>query len=327
VFLSLDTITPNRDVALSLPGEVARRYRALPVARDNGRVTVVMANPADQAARQAVTAALLSRSTDAAGSVLSVTIVQGDPAEIDAWLAELWPVSQAQAELHVWLREPLHGEKETAEAFAEAIARILGATLSRFNPVTDDLPQAVRTSANALVLLPCADYGLRNHLLQSGEADGPAVLIGCRARWPLHKLLVIVRGDQVDDLALTWAARLARPSGATVTALMVAPSASPGQGEASDEGIPALLATTSLTGRKMKHAAERLAALQLDATLHLRQGVPEAVIREELAAGAYDLAITGLAVRGGEARWRLRPFLDRLLLDVSCPLLIVRSDG
>ena len=58
VFLSLDTLTPNRDVALSLPGDVARRYHALPIAQDNGRVTVVMANPADQTAREAVEAAL-----------------------------------------------------------------------------------------------------------------------------------------------------------------------------------------------------------------------------------------------------------------------------
>ena len=97
---------------------------------------------------------------------------------------------------------------------------------------------------------------------------------------------------------------------------------SPTYGEASDEGIPAFLAATSATGRKMKQAAKRLAALQLDGTLHLRQGAPEAVIREELAADDYDLAITGLAVRGWEARWRLRPFLDHLLQDVRCPLLV-----
>ena len=43
VFLSLDTFTPNRNVALSLPEDFARRYRALPIAQDNGRITVAMA--------------------------------------------------------------------------------------------------------------------------------------------------------------------------------------------------------------------------------------------------------------------------------------------
>jgi nucleotide-binding universal stress UspA family protein len=187
------------------------------------------------------------------------------------------------------------------------------------------LLQSIPASADTLVILPCADYTLRNQLLQAPTGPGPAVLIGCRARWPLHKLLVIVRGDQVDDRALAWAARLARPSDATVTALMVAPPASPGDHEPPDEGLSTLLATTTVTGRKMKHAAERFAALQLDGTLHLRQGTPETVIREEMAADVYDLVITGLAVRGWEARWRLRPLLDRLLLDLACPLFIVKA--
>jgi nucleotide-binding universal stress UspA family protein len=106
---------------------------------------------------------------------------------------------------------------------------------------------------------------------------------------------------------------------------MVAPPASPGDHEPPDEGLSTLLATTTVTGRKMKHAAERFAALQLDGTLHLRQGTPETVIREEMAADVYDLVITGLAVRGWEARWRLRPLLDRLLLDLACPLFIVKA--
>jgi nucleotide-binding universal stress UspA family protein len=75
----------------------------------------------------------------------------------------------------------------------------------------------------------------------------------------------------------------------------------------------------------MKHVTDRLAGLQLDGMVHLRQGAPEAMIREELAATTYDLAITGLAVRGWEARWRLRPFLDGLLADATCPLLIVSA--
>lgn len=325
VFLSLDTLSPQQEVALSLPQELARRYRALPVARDNGSVTVVMANPADQDARQAVTAALTDQSPGRPGGILSVTIVQGDPDEIDGWLDKLWPMKQVSPDLRVWLREPLHGEVDSIYFFAEILARALGATLFRFNPITDELPPVALNSADSLVILPCADHKLRNRLLQQNEGSGPAVLVGCRTHWPLQKLLVIVRGDEVDDLALAWAARLARPSGASVTALMVAPATAPGHDLAIDDDISTLLAATSTTGRKMKRAAEHLAALQLDGIVHLRQGAPEAVIREELAANAYDLAITGLAVRGWEARWRLRPFLDGLLLDLTCPLLIVKA--
>lgn len=325
VFLSLDTLTPNRDVALSLPGDVARRYHALPIAQDNGRVTVVMANPADQTAREAVEAALTVKTEDSHGDVSSVFVVQGDPAAIDAWLAELWPASEERPELHVWLRDPLHGEKKRAVTFAENVAEILGTSLSHFSPLTDGLPQAIQASTDTLVILPCSDIKLRNQLLQGSEGPGPAVLIGCQARWPLRKLLVIVRGDEVDDMALAWAARLARPSGAALTALMVALPAPAGHHETKEEGIASLLTANNATGRKMKRTAQRLAALQLDGTLHLRQGVPESVIREELATDDYDLAIAGIAVRGWEAQWRLRPFLDRLLQDAFCPLLVVKA--
>ena len=325
VFLSLDTLTPNRDVALTLPEDVARRYHALPIAQDNGRVTVVMANPGDRTAREAVVAALTVKTEDARGGVSSVYVVQGDPAAIDAWLAELWPVSEEQPELQVWLRDPLHSEKKRALIFAENVAGILDTSLSRFNPLTDGLPQAIRASTDTLVILPCSDIKLRSQLLQTGEGPGPAVLIGCQTRWPLRKLLVIVRGDEVDNKALAWAARLGRPSGATLTALMVALPTPAGHHETDEEGIAALLTATNATGRKMKRTAQRLAALHLDATLHLSQGVPELVIREELATDDYDLAITGIAVRGWEAQWRLRPFLDRLLQDAFCPLLIVKA--
>ena len=325
VFLSLDTLTPNRDVALSLPEDVARHYHALPIARDNGRVTVVMANPGDQTAREAVVAALTVKTEDARGAISSVYVVQGDPTAIDAWLAELWPASEERPELQVWLRDPLHGEKKRAVIFAENVAGILDTSLSHFNPLTDGLPQAIRATTDTLVILPCSDIKLRSQLLQTGKGPGPAVLIGCQTRWPLRKLLVIVRGDEVDNIALAWAARLARPSGAALTALMVALPTPAGHHETDEEGIAALLTATNATGRRMKRTAQRLAALQLDATLHLRQGVPESVIREELATDDYDLAIAGIAVRGWEAQWRLRPFLDRLLQDAFCPLLVVKA--
>ena len=200
VFLSLDTLTPNRDVALSLPGDVARRYHALPIAQDNGVVTVVMANPADQTAREAVEAALTVKTEDSHGDASSVFVVQGDPAAIDAWLAELWPASEERPELHVWLRDPLHGEKKRAVTFAENVAGILDTSLSHFNPLTDGLPQAIRATTDTLVILPCSDIKLRSQLLQTGKGPGPAVLIGCQTRWPLRKLLVIVRGDEVLSL-------------------------------------------------------------------------------------------------------------------------------
>lgn len=342
-FLSLDALqlAPDRSLARRLPGELARRYRALPIAQDNGCITVAMADPSDQVARQALAAALTTDSPGSAAADASLYVVQGDPVAIDAWLSELWPEKDAPLQSEVWLPEPFPGDQQMASAYAANLAALLQATLQRFDLVAGrdcglaaaGSPVLGRFSSDALLVLPCSDDTLRGRWLGDTAGQRPAVLIACQPRWPLRKLLVIVRGDQVDDQALAWAARLAHPSGAAATALMVAPQGQAGHAlalrgalhhEPAEAGIAALLSTGNAAGRKLQQVAQRLAALQLDGTLHLRQGAPEAVIRDELAAAPYDLAITGLAVRGWEARWRLRPFLDKLLQDTRCPLLIAR---
>lgn len=365
-FLNLNTLIPDREAVRWLPSEVARRCRALPVAQDNGVITVAMADPADSAARAQVVAALAGQAVRRSARSPQVYFVQGDAALIDAWLTDLasadrWP-EQAPAPPQVWLREPLHGDKEGIGDYAAHLAALLGATLQRFNPAlaaqgradngTADLhwqpaspghPTAVTAAPEGgalpadgrLVILPCGDFNVSGPLQVAGPGRGPAMLYACRYRWPLRRLLLIVRGDPVDDAALAWAARLVVASGAATTALMVAPH-TPGSPiplrvvsapaaavhSSAHDDISSLLSANSAIGHKMQHVVQRLAALQLDAVLHLRQGAPEAMIREELAAAPYDLAVAGVAVRSPDAQWRLRPLLHRLLPDLDCPLLL-----
>lgn len=363
-FLNLSNLIPDREAVRWLPLDVARRCRALPVAQDNGVVTIALADPADRSAREAVAAALAEQAASRAAQPPEVCLVQGDGALIDAWLADLTgeersPGQAAPTPPQVWLREPLHGDKAAISAYAAQVAALVGAPLHRYDPLlaaSSDLENGARdlrweaaaelrpTSAageGRLVIMPCVDFNLPGPLQISGDGSGPAVLYACRPRWPLRRLLLIVRGDPVDDAALAWAARLAKPtasaSGASATALMVAPHtpgnhaalrvlhAPPGAASAhspAHDDISSLLSANSAIGHKMQHVVQRLAALQLDAVLHLRQGAPEAMIREELASAPYDLAIAGVAVRSADAQWRLRPLLHRLLPDLDCPLLL-----
>ena len=46
-YLTLDELTADRELARRLPPDLAWRYHALPLAEDNGRVTVAMADPDD----------------------------------------------------------------------------------------------------------------------------------------------------------------------------------------------------------------------------------------------------------------------------------------
>lgn len=338
-FLSLRDLTPDRVAARLLPLDVARRCRALPVAQDNGCITVAMADPTDRAAREAVTAALLERAAGQGDGSPQVYLVQGDPALIDIWLANLARVDDDHAPcwsdaqpLDVWLREPLHGDKAAISNYAAQMAALLATQLRRFDPLAagQGWPDLAAPPAHRLVILPCFDYNFPGSLLASVDRSNPApgreygapTLYACRPRWPLRRLLLILRGDPVDDAALAWATRLARASGAAATALMVAPHTTATYAPPAHDDVSSLLSVNTAKGHKMQHAARRLAAMQLDAVLHLRQGKPEVVIREELASTSYDLVVAGVAVRSPDAQWRLRPLLHKLLPEMNCPLLL-----
>jgi nucleotide-binding universal stress UspA family protein len=334
VFLSLSDLTPDRAAVRLLPLDVARRCRALPIAQESGRITVAMAEPSDHASRELVISLLLERTGSLAVGSPQIYLVQGDPALIDTWLADMalvdddqGPVQPAVQPLEVWLREALYGDKAAIIGYAGRIASLLATSLRCFDPLAagQGWPPCAALSAHRLVILPCLDYNLAGPLQANGNGDGATVMFACRPRWPLRRLLLIVRGDPVDDAALAWATRLARASGAAATALMVAPHLPASRALSAHDDISSLLSANNATGHKMQHAAQRLASVQVDAVLHLRQGAPETVIREELASTPYDLAIAGVAVRGAEAQWRLRPLLHKLLPEMNCPLLLTRG--
>lgn len=331
-FLRLEGMTPDRATARLLPSDVAIRCRALPIAQDGGRITVAMADPTDHAARQAVTAAL-RRPSALAGSSPEIFLVQGNPALIDAWLADLAATTEEPAErpVDIWLRESPDND-ETVRSYAEQIALLLSAALQRFDPLAAgrDWPDLSAPAGRRLLILPCYDASISGTLLageasseppQEWEERAPTLYV-CRPRWPLSRLLLIVRGDPVDDAALEWAARLAHASGAAATALMVAPHNPATYAPPVHDDVSSLLSANNAMGHKMQHVLHSLAAMQLDAVLHLRQGAPEIVIREELASTPYDLAVAGVAVHAADAQWRLRPLLHKLLPEMNCPLLL-----
>lgn len=340
-YLDLKDLVPDDEAVRWLPLDVARRCRALPIAQDDGVITIAMADPADGAARDAVVAALTEQAASRSARSPQVYLVRGDGALIDARLADL--AGGEGAPQQVWLREPLHGDRMGVISYATQVAALLGAPLNRYDPL---LPAQERPDSDApgprwesgaaaaddrLVILSCADLTLPDPLQVAGHGSGAALLYACRPRWPLRRLLLIVRGDPVDDAALAWAARLARATGSATTALMIAPHTAAGQASPSPQrrlpfgahdDISSLLSANNALGHKMRHAAQRLDALQMDAVLHLRQGAPEVMIHEELASLPYDLIIAGVAVRGAEAQWRLRPLLHKMLSDLYCPLLL-----
>lgn len=315
-YLTLDKLTVDPMLARLLPSDLAWRCRALPLAEDNGRITVAMADPDDAAAREAIVAALGPRSC----------VVRGSPLAIDARLAEIWGCEAPnQPRLAVYgHHEPAQGEFWD---YARSLGVLLGAKVEPATPPARewDLGRDSEHSRCDLMLFRDRNHPLIRSLLSrasaAGGMDSPqtrlpfGILVAQQPRWPLQRILLAVCAEAADDAALDWAVRLARPSSATVTALAVVPPV-PAMFHGlfrMEQSVAALLATDTALGRQMHHVARSLAECNVDGTMRLRQGAPDHEICHEASERDYDLVV--MATRPCRWLWR------QLRGDPICSLL------
>ena len=337
--LTLDGLTVNLRLARRLAPVVACRYHALPVAEANGRITVVMADPDDTVAREAVVSALGAPSY----------VVKGDSAAIGALLAELWPgVLQRSPRLLVCAHTSPHVHCAQAHVIADEVSRfaltlgdLLDARVGHFSPKTgskdpcDVLAREVERSGYDLVAWGEPEQTTSRQLLsgpaycQAVERVPTSLLIVRRPRLPLRRLLLIVRGEDVDSVAVNWAVRLAQPSGATVTVLAVVPPvpAMYDRCKRMQVSLDALLTTDTALGRQMRQVAQCLVDWDLEATLRLRQGAPDEQIRCEVAEGDFDLIAVATQPHGRWRRWLMRDQVLSLLRWADRPVLVARPSG
>jgi len=323
--LTLDDVKVNLKLARRLSPAVACRYHALPVAEGDGYITVAMANPNDPVAREAVAAALDAPSC----------VVGSDPAAIDALLAEVWPegLQSSPRVLMFAIHCPI---SDAVSTFAQAVGDLLGAHISHSSPVpkTVEICHALVREAERgnydLVIWGEPDQQLVQRLC-SGPAYRTAVermptslLVTRRPRWPLKRLLLIVQGEETDDPAVDWILRLARPSGAAVTALAVLPPvpAMYDQCARMQPGLDKLLSTDTALGRQMHRIARRLVDWEVKGTLRLRQGVPNQEIQLEVTREDYDLIVLAGRHRAAWRRWLIRDWVDSVLSWADRPVLV-----
>jgi nucleotide-binding universal stress UspA family protein len=328
--LTLDGLTVNRRLARRLAPVVACRYHALPVAEANGHITVAMANPDDPAAREAVASALGAPSY----------LVKGSSAVIDALLAELWPgVLQRSPRLLVCAHaNPVADE---VSHYALALGDLLDARVGHFCPkaelpnLCEALVREVERSEYDLVAWGEPEQSLGRQLLsgpaycQALERVPTSLLIVRRPRLPLRRLLLIVRGQEIDNLALNWTVQLAQPSGANVAVLVVVPPV-PVMYEHCKRmqlSLDALLTTDTPLGQQMRRVARCLVDWEIEGRLRLRQGDPEMQIRSEIVEGDYDLITIATQSRDRWERWLVRDQIISLLRWADRPVLVARPSS
>lgn len=329
-YLALDDLTADLRLARRLPRDLAFRYHALPVAEDGGRLTVAMADPEDPVAQAAVVSALGA----------TPYVVQSDQAAIDALLAELWPEKPSPS-LRLLVFPGSRPNVDEQSTYVRALAELLGARVSYYDPVGDATAAAVDALAKVVAL---AGYDLivsgepgqsLIHRLLLGPVDQqkvdqiPTSLLLLRGfRWPLHRILLVVRqhSAETNEAALEWATSLARPAQAAVTVLAVAPPAPAlsSRAEGIQPGLTALLSADTTLGREMHRVARRLVDRDVEATLRLRQGPPGWQLRLEVAAGDYDLIIVGADSSNRWLRWLMGRQVNPLLHWADRPVLIAK---
>ncbi len=326
-YLALDQLAANRKLARRLPSDVAWRFHALPVAEENGRITVAMANPDDAGAREAVFGALGPASC----------VVKADPVAIDSLLAEIW-ADEVRCRLDVRVCAFPDPVPDEVQDYAQALGELLDARVGCLTSARE---------ANALAkdddCAPCdlVVFGRRRHplierLLSRSVADGApvsqereipfAVLVARGPRWPLRSILLVLWGGETDQAAVDWVVRLAQPSGGAVTVLAVVPPvpAMYGRQTGMDQGLPVLLTSATPLGQQMRQTARRLVECEIEGTLKLRQGPPDWQICCEIVKGDYDL----IALAAKPCRWWLRwlegDVVIPLLSKADRPMLIAR---
>jgi nucleotide-binding universal stress UspA family protein len=327
-YLDIGEIKPNPQLAHLLPVDIARRYHALPVAKEGRQITVAMANPEDVEAQQVVRAALGT----------SPCVVRLDIQAIDKILAELWPqTSPNNVNILAW--SPSEGTSVQIEAYAQSLAMLLDGTLSYFEAIEGHqqavdilVDKADLLKADVIVFQAHDPSLLRRLLHKTGENKlvdraSASLLIARNPRWPLQKILLLLRSADADQFALDWCVRLASASRARVTVLPVIPPPPVvyNRDPRIQSNLSGLLNTDCPLGRKLRETAQRLVDSKIEGTLRLREEPLEWQIRAEVDEGNYDLIILAPDSGNRLRRWVLGDFVNPLLAWADRPVWIAKN--
>jgi hypothetical protein len=322
--LELNHLEPNLQVAKTLPADLARRYHALPVAKDGEKITVAMADPNDVKARQAVLATFGN----------STCIVQADLNTIDRLLEDLWPEQQSQSlKFLTWITNDT--SYKDVENFAQTFSAILGAQLISFETSTNgidiakDLVEKINLVGADLVIYRAPQQSLIKRLVGYPDENSLVDLLGVsslivkRFRWPIKQILLVIRNENSDETSLNWTLNLAKKSGAFVTVLPIT-NPIPAFYSSLPQDVPSLISSDCALGRKMRWVANKLLEWEIDGSLRLRNELPNDQIRCEVLEGDHDLIVIAADPENMIRRMLVGTLVAPLLSWADRPLLIAK---
>lgn len=324
--LALKGLSLEPRLARRLPAELARRFHALPLAEDRGRITVAMADPDDPVAREAIVAVLGP----------AACVVQCDAEAIDSLLAQIWGEQAWHPRTALACAFPNPFSPPVAH-YARALSELLDLRLHRLRTpggLSELDGQTVAGLHDLYMFEDAAHPLLRGLLLTRGESKDPAgcarfpqaALLVREPRWPVARILLILCGQERDSAAVEWVLYLAHKARSRVTVLAVVPPvpAMYGHRAGMGDGLPGLVTANSPLGQEMRQVARHLVAWEIEATLRLREGPPLAQIRSEVVEGDYDLVAVASRSCSALQRWLHGERTNDLLQLTSRPVLVAR---
>lgn len=322
--LMLDELTLDPELVHLFSSRLASRFHTLPVAKAGGRITVVIADPEDLEARNAIETTLGR----------TPYFVRGDQAKIDALIHMLYP-NLAQASQYI-LALGDHARLDTLERCARDIGIALQIKDIRQKPIDEGDLISLAHSADygrcRLVIVEFPERKLLQRILRGSVEISflrrlPISCLITQGQWTSFETpLLILHGDSSDMIALEWVIKLAYLQPAHVTAVLVLPQV-PGMYDGLEKmrySIPELLHQESMLGRNLRQVMQRLQDHHVKGDLFLKQGIRAWEIRRFLESRRFDLMITAYRPAGRLQRQIQEETLIQMLGWSDRPMLIAK---
>lgn len=220
-------------------------------------------------------------------------LVRTNPVFISDLLLTVWP-DEISASLRLLVATPTEGATARFLAYSQRLGNLLNSQIIY-------IPLDEAAAGLALTTPP----------IPARTTLPIALLLVQQPRWPLRHILLILQGEPSESALLAWVLRLARPAGTVVTLLLLSPPLI---------GQPWSRSQVMSGGERklpapVQHLARQLTQAGISTELCLRQGSPEAQIRQETAAAEVDLAL--IINQPDTLLNRITPWFDRPLLIIA----------
>jgi hypothetical protein len=304
-YLSIDLhdIPIDQELVNRIPYGLALYYLALPLARENGTITVAMARPDNQAALLALRGLL-------GGEIVPV---QGAADDIRAAINyHHAPEKPPEARILAWSASA--GLKPAVAYLATVFSVALNAPVTILDATQVDVRTALTIACEgqyALTVLTPSDDMTVSELLR--HSTTPLLLVrGDHCR--LQRILFSSRGYASDDRALEWVMPVWK-QGTVMTWLPLL-----------EESLQGLAGALAINGPTRRHIEQRLRRLEQGGgpvQLRLRQGTPADQAVAEALDGEYDLLVISTEGEGDFVAGVLRR-LEAQNAHAGRPIFILR---